>query len=504
MRTRFNHLFDQLYLRLAAVLLLLFALLGVLFVLALRAFDAQYQEEILQRSNRDLAMYVARQHRAIGPEVLDASSIAMLFPYVMTVNPIVEAYVLDRQGRILAASGANAASPTPAELAPVDLAPVRAFLSRSRSMPIRGTNPRAPGSDAVFSASPIGDERNPVGYVYVVLGRSEPAIAAMTSSRGYVGPLLAVVVASALLFVLVTALLLFRGMTGRLQRLTGEVEAFRAGGFVSPPQLPVDEPRRDEIERLTRVFREMGDKIVQQLDQLRAADLSRRTAVLNASHDLRTPLAALQGYLQTLLWRGNSLTDEQKRTYLEIANRHSERLSRLVDQMFELAKLDAPETAPRRETFSVAELASDIGQKYQLHAEQRQVTLAVEVEPRAPALNADIAMVERLIENLVENALRFTPAGGRVTVGASATAAGLQLTVSDTGCGIAADELPRVFDRFYSVARAGAERSSGLGLAIVKRIVELHGAYIHAESQPGQGSRFSVLFPAASAIAQPG
>jgi signal transduction histidine kinase len=171
--------------------------------------------------------------------------------------------------------------------------------------------------------------------------------------------------------------------------------------------------------------------------------------------------------------------------------------------MFELARLDAPETAPRREAFSVVELASDIGQKYQLHAEQRQVTLAVDIEPRAPALNADIAMVERLIENLVENALRFTPAGGRVTVGASTSADGLQLSVSDTGCGIAADELPHVFDRFYSVARAGTERSSGLGLAIVKRIVELHGAHIHAESQPGQGSRFSVLFPA-SAIARPG
>lgn len=486
-----GRLFDQLYVRLAAVLLVLFALLGLLFVFALRTFEAQYQEEILQRSNRDLAMYIARQHRAISPNVLDAASIAELFPYVMMANPIVQAYVLDPRGRVLAVSDPS----RPTSLPPVDLAPVRAFLARSRSMPIRGTDPRAPGSDAVFSAAVIGDEKNPLGYVYVVLGRSDPAIAAMTSSRGYVLPLVAVVVAAALLFMLVAALLLFRGMTGRLQRLTREVEAFRAGGFATPPPLPPPQPRRDEIERLARVFGEMGGKIVQQLAQLRAADLARRTAVLNASHDLRTPLAALQGYLQTLLLRGDSLSEEQQRTYLAIANRHGERLSRLVDQMFELAKLEAPETAPRREAFSVAELASDIVQKYQLHAERRGVTLAAEVDPHAPALHADIAMVERLIENLVDNALRFTPAGGRVTVSASATAGGLQVCVRDTGGGIAPADLPHVFDRFYSVANGGGERSSGLGLAIVKRIVELHGARIDAESAPGQGALFSVLFP---------
>jgi len=142
-----------------------------------------------------------------------------------------------------------------------------------------------------------------MGYVYVVLGQSDSVHKAMASSRGYVVPLILGALVASLLFALLAALVLFRLLTARLRRLTSAVEAFRANGFTAPPQLPPAPRAQDEIARLATVFGEIGDRMVAQLKQLRSIDEGRRTAVLNASHDLRTPLAALRGYLQTLLMK---------------------------------------------------------------------------------------------------------------------------------------------------------------------------------------------------------
>jgi signal transduction histidine kinase len=488
-------LFDQLYVRLALALVALFALLGVAFALILTNFESMYQEEMTQRANADLAQTLAREHRTIGGEVLDTRAFTDVLSYVKRINPAVDVYLLDAQGKVLAQSDPQGALPQPQ----VELAPLRTFIARSSSMPLHGIDPRHPNHSSIFSAAPIGDAGKPMGYVYVVLGQADVVNEAMASSRGYVVPLILGALVASLLFALVAALVLFRVLTGRLRRLTAAVEAFRANGFTAPPMLPPAPRAQDEIARLAIVFGEIGDRMVAQLKQLRSVDEGRRTAVLNASHDLRTPLAALRGYLQTLQMKRDVLPEAQQRHYLEVANRHAERLARLVEQMFELAKLDAPETEPKREIFSLAELVSDIGQKYRLSAESRGVALEVVTDPSAPMVLADIAMVERLVENLVENALKFTPAGGSVILKVLAFVDGAVLTVADTGCGIAADDLPHVFERFYRAAAPGRDGSAGLGLAIVKRVADLHDAALSIRSAVGAGTTIEARFPLAAA-----
>jgi signal transduction histidine kinase len=479
-------LFDQLYVRLALALVALFALLGVAFALILGNFESMYREELMQRANAQLAQTLAREHHTISG-VLDAHAFTDVLSYVKRINPSVDVYLLDAQGNVQAHSDPQGALAQPR----VDLTPVRGFLAKVPTMPLHGTDPRDATRSTIFSAASIGSADDPMGYVYVVLGQSAQA---MASSRGYVLPLILGALVASLLFALLAALVLFRVLTARLRRLTAAVEAFRANGFSAPPMLPPAPRAQDEIARLAAVFGEIGDRMVAQLKKLRSIDEGRRTAVLNASHDLRTPLAALRGYLQTLLMKGDSLADSQQRHYLEVANRHAERLARLVEQMFELAKLDAPETEPKREAFSLAELVNDIGQKYRLSAESRGVTLEVVTDPSSPTVQADIAMVERLVENLVENALKFTPAGGSVTLKVLGVAGGAVLTVADTGCGIAAEDLPHVFERFYRAAAPGRDGSAGLGLAIVKRVAELHEVELGIESELGKGTVIEARF----------
>jgi len=270
------------------------------------------------------------------------------------------------------------------------------------------------------------------------------------------------------------------------------MDTFKRSDFSAEVRLP--EHRvigGDEVDRLTQTFEEMSERITLQVSKLKEIDLLRRELIANVSHDLRTPLASLQGYLDTLLLKEGQLTPEEQRRFLETASRHSERLGKLVGELFELAKLDAQVTPIRVEPFSMAELVQDVVMKFQLRAEQAGVTLKAEVTPDLPLVSGDIALMERVLENLLDNAIRYTPAGGRVTVSIVRQNGKLSVRVSDTGKGIAEENLPYIFDRFYrgdtSADRAGG---AGLGLAIAKRILELHGSSLSAESRVNVGTTF--------------
>ncbi|MGH6611064.1 MAG: sensor histidine kinase, partial [Burkholderiaceae bacterium] len=466
----FDRIRTQLHWRLSLVLMTLFVLLALLAALILRQFMHTYEQEVAQRLNRDVAMYIADQQILSSPAAIDPAALADLFRYVMIVNPSLEVYLLDDEGQVRGYDSGRG----PLQRKQVPLEPVRSFLHGDQPLPIRGADPRS-SDNVVFSAAPVGDPSRPEGYVYAVLGGAAQRLAAGDQqSFGLSAALLSFVIAA--VFLAVTGALLFRSLTGRLRDLAQRVDQFEAGRYVPPSGGAPS--GNDELARLAQAFDAMAAKIAAQFAQIESTDLNRREAVLNASHDLRTPLAALQGYLQTLQIKADSLSADQRASYLAIAQRHAARMGVLIEQMFALAKLDAPETAPKAESFSLAELAGDIVQKYRLRAAEQNIMLTAAVDSTAPPMWADISMIERLIENLVDNALKFTPSGGAVRVEVRADDQAIELAVADTGSGIANDDLPHIFKRFERgsvVARGDSVLAgSGLGLAIVRRIVELH------------------------------
>jgi signal transduction histidine kinase len=245
----------------------------------------------------------------------------------------------------------------------------------------------------------------------------------------------------------------------------------------------------------------MAQRMVDQLRDLRHNDVLRRELVANVSHDLKTPLASLQGYVDTLLLKDASLSAAERRHYLVIASRSGERLAKLIGDLIELAKLDAREVKLAREAFPVAELMQDVAQKFQLKAEQKQLRLEVELPPGPPHVCADIALIERVLENLLGNAITHTGAGGSVTLKLHAGTQQALIEVIDTGCGIPEEEIPRIFDRFYRVnddQRVRGEHA-GLGLAITRGILDLHDTRIDVASEPGVGTSFRFGLPIAPA-----
>ena len=229
----------------------------------------------------------------------------------------------------------------------------------------------------------------------------------------------------------------------------------------------------------------------------------RRTLVANLSHDLRTPLTSLQAHLDTLATKDSELAPAERRGYLANASRQTRRLTHLVAQLLDLAKLDGGHIELHAEPFQPAELVQDIAQKFRLTATAREVLIRTDYSAPLPLVIGDVGLIERVLDNLIDNAIQHTPPGGVVTlrarVGKPDT---VLLEVQDSGPGIPGEQQGRIFERFYrgDQSRAGGTGSSGLGLAIVKGILDLHRVAITVDSFPGSGTRFGFELPTASLI----
>ena len=292
-------------------------------------------------------------------------------------------------------------------------------------------------------------------------------------------------------------LLVFGLLTRRLKKLSGEMRRVSESGFDLEPEFDTLRPDGDEIDQLSQSFVDMSARIQEQLLQLKENDRLRRELVSNISHDLRTPLSAMQGFLETLIIKGDTLPKEEWDRYLKTARRHTLRLNELIGDLFELSTLDSASVAPNLEAFSVAELLQDVSQEFQLEAEDKQINLSIEPDTENAFTVGDIGLIQRVLENLVRNAIRFTPQGGEITLSISGHPESVAVAVSDTGCGIPDQDIPRIFDRFYRSENGVEARSgsSGLGLAIVKRILDLHDSRITVVSKIDAGTRFEFELP---------
>ena len=305
-------------------------------------------------------------------------------------------------------------------------------------------------------------------------------------------------------FSVIAGLLVFAFLTRRLRTLAVTVDRFRESGFTESVCLTSANSSGDDIDRLGAAIHDMSQRIAEQFTLLAQAEVKRRELLANVSHDLRTPLASIQGYLELLLLKHGTLPAEEERSYLEVAAKHSERLGRLIRDLFQLTKLEVHELQPQLESFPITELIQDVVQKFQLAADKRGLRLSSHLTGDHLQVNGDIGMIESVLENLVENAMRHTPAGGEIRVEVTPLdKARLAVRVVDTGRGIPDDELASIFDRYYRVNRGDASDlgGTGLGLAITRHIIHLHRGKIRAESVVGEGTTFTFELPLAAETA---
>ncbi len=437
-------------------------------------------------------------------------------------EPDTQIYLLDSAGTILASSSEKE-FPKGFKVA---IGPVLQ-ASGPKPMPyVLGDDPQRMATATVVAAralrrAVIRSTPGADGYLYVVChkaalpqGRLEVLQSAF--ARPTMVSILAVVALSTLLAAWVIA-----AVTRPLQRLSKTVAAVTRYGLEDTSTAPGAAPpgtfglvvsaSKDEFGQLSNGIRTMLTTLQTQWNMLRRLDHFRREGISNLSHDLRSPLTATTACLETLdtRWVGDGERADDRKL-LEIALRNTRNAARLVQSLGDLAQLDEPQFQLNTEVLDVSELLDDVALRFA----ERAASQGVRIEARAPGLDeqtaqtymaplaaVDVELLERALANLVDNALKFSPAGALITLEAVLVGAEVLVSVNDTGPGIAAADIPHLFDRFYqsrhSVAPATGEGGKGLGLAIVKRIVELHGGQVQVHSMVGVGTQVVVHLPAA-------
>jgi signal transduction histidine kinase len=297
--------------------------------------------------------------------------------------------------------------------------------------------------------------------------------------------LIAGVLASAI--ALFVARWLARGMTQPLRDMAKAARRMEGGDYGQR----VVTSSRDEVGQLAVAFNRMSS-------ELESLERVRRDLVANVSHELKTPISALRAHLENLL----DGVERAEPATLQVMLAQSERLGRLVDQLLELSRLESGDLPLRREEIRLRPLVARVLSEIAVTRARDDLELAQDVPEDLPAIYADAERVHQVLFNLLDNAVRFTPSGGTVRVTASRHNGSVDVTVADTGPGIAPEHLPRLFDRFYRIdtARSREDGGTGIGLAIARSVVEAHGGRIWAESEPGKGSTFTFELPVAMTI----
>ncbi|WP_153799863.1 sensor histidine kinase [Foetidibacter luteolus] len=482
---------NLLFWKITAVFSGLLIVLGIVFVLIASKFSNTYYTAAHQELFGDIASHLATYTQPFKNGKPDTSVTHDIIHSTMVANPSVEVYLLDTAGNILD----YVVPDTTVQMHRVDISKVKLWLSTDDMSRPMGDNPKQPGELSIFSVAPVYERQQLTGYVYAVLAsEKQQEILRALDSHLFV-KLSSYMFFAALLVAFIVGIVTFFLITDSICHIAGVVTRFKEGDHAAR----IEGFGKGNLGVLTSTFNEMADVIVDNIEKISATDKFRQELIANISHDLRTPLSIMQGYIETLMMKKENLTREERDRYLSVVFDSNKKLSLLVEQLFQYAKLEANLIIPQKEVFLLEELASDIIAAYQLKAQEKNIRLSIEKPSGLSPVFADIALTERVLQNLLDNAFKFTPGGGAITIQLSAMPGGVKVEIADTGIGIPAEEQSFVFERYKQLDReASPKKGMGIGLAIVKKILELHHAHISVTSEMGKGTSFWFELPIAS------
>ncbi len=483
-------LFNKFYIQVSAIFLLVLMFFAVITLYISVRSATKYSIEVNQRLNRELASNMIDVIQPLMKNgIISEEGMADIMHSMMVINPIVEVYVLDPQGKILK----YVAPDKVVKLEKVDLQPINEFLDDPEHGIIYADDPRNPGEYKTFSAVRVMENGQLTGYIYIVLASQEYVSASQAVLGSYILGLSIRTIIIILIISALVGLMAIWFITRKLNPVFKGITEFRNGNLTA--RIPVHGD--NEIEKIGVVFNQMADTIEHNIEELKGVDNLRRELISNVSHDLRTPVASIQGYAETLMLKKNDLTSDEQTKYLEIIYKSCGRLKKQVEELFELSKLQSNQIRPHTEPFSISELVHDIANKYRFLSQKKGVSINTVIDKNVPLVKADISMINRVLQNLIDNAMKFCDEGDTINIEIDPKKdEWVEVRVADSGKGIKQEELPHLFQRYYK--GRDDNQSTGLGLAIVKKIIDLHNSQINVFSQLGKGTTFVFDLPVAN------
>lgn len=487
---------NLLFWKIAGVFTALLIVLGVVFVLIGSALSKSYYTTAHQQLYSDLAHHLATFTQPFKNGKPDTTVTHDIIHSTMVANPSVEVYLLDTAGNIVD----YVVPDMTVQVRRVDMDIVRQWLNTEDGEYPVGDNPKQPKERSIFSAAAVYENNHLVGYVYAVLSSQKQKEILSAVNNHLYARLSAYIFFAALMTAFIVGVVTFYLITDSICTIAAIVKRFKDGDYSAR----IEGYASGNLGMLTSTFNEMADVIVDNIGKITATDRFRQELIANISHDLRTPLSIMQGYVETLMMKKDTLSETEKEKYLTVVHDGTRKLSGLVEQLFQYAQLEANVITPQKEPFRLDELASDILMAYQLKAAERSINLRLEAPNNLNPVFADVALTERVFQNLLDNAIKFTPDGGNITIRLSRFPTGIKVQVADTGIGISPEDQSYIFERYKQISKIQTSRKGmGIGLAIVKKILELHQCAIEVTSEPGKGTAFRFVLPIAEKSVPP-
>jgi len=481
--------FGSLYWRISIAFFLTLVFVGCAYIYITIHYSDRYVQQVNQRLNRNIAKDIAASTVPLKDTGMDKKAIEDMIHSVMVINPSLEVYLLDTTGNILAFYAPEKKIVRKS----LNLQPIQQFIKTGGVEYIKGDDPRHSSGQKIFSAAPVVSNGMKTGYIYTVLASEQYDAVSGALSNNYLWQVGLRAIAITFFTTLVIGLLIIWIITRNYRRLVEVMEKFRQGDLTARVKLQ----STGEIKQIGDIFNDMADVLTQNIEKLKAVENLRRELIANVSHDLRTPISIIHGYIETLQIKGDSLSPQERTNYLNIIVESTEKLQKLVSELFELSKLEANQVQPKKEVFSISELVNDIATNYDIISKEKNITIKAELVQDLPPVLADISLIERVMQNLLDNAVKFTPKGGSILIKTNQSGQYVSVSISDTGVGVPETDQSKIFDRYYRVNDfVEIKNSAGLGLAIVKKILDLHQTSLHLQSYENAGSSFSFQLPA--------
>jgi signal transduction histidine kinase len=453
--------------RIGLLIFIIITVLSILFVIVTYTATTEYYQASTQLLNKDVAGHIAKFSSPFEGDSVNRRKADSVFYQAMIISPNVEVYFLDNRGKVISYHSADSLI----KLRQVPLDHIREYLSDPNQV-IRSVDPKDPETPKIFSASRVVHEGRQIGYIYVILVSKEYRNVAELVFRSRIGGLAVKI----LILITLTTLIFSLLYTSRLQRRFNGVirvlDKFSSGNL----DTRFDSKQKDEFSPISEAFNKMADMLSKTFRQLKMLESERKNFLANISHDLRTPLAVARGYTETLLIERKDDFSTQE-AYLDLVHIKIQQVEKLVLQLFELSKMESVHFTPIKQPFIFSEVLQEILNGGFLQAKNKRISIHCVHCENTAMIQADISMLERLVQNLLENALKYTPEKGSITVTLSSEKDFLIMRMENTGENLTSSLLTWLNGAEDELNIRPAH--TGLGLAIVKRIIQLHQFYFH-------------------------
>lgn len=469
--------------------ILVFALISglcLLFMVITYLSTKNFHEASTQLLNKDVAAHIAEFTSPYTNDGINKRKADSVFQDAMVISPSAEVYFLDTTGKVIAYHPNE--NKVKLELLP--LIDIKKLIDAKGEKYIKGPDPRDPENPKIFSAAEVKRKTKSLGYIYVILGSNKNVTNMLYSS--FFGSLLIKVFCAILIISIIFSLLYLRQIRRSFNRMIAVLERFQNGDL----QARFDVKQNDELAPVTQAFNKMADLLVYNIDRLTKSEKERKDFIANISHDLRTPLSIARGYTETLLMKNEKqVTPGQQEEFLQLVHKKLRQVEHMVKQLFDLSKMESAEFVPKKEPFIFSEIVQEIIHASSANAAEKNIHIDCSNCESTSWIFADVGMMERVIQNLLINAIKYTPENGSIKVSVVKEDFELTFKIENSGEILNPQLLEWINTSDETNPAHNRPAKSGIGLVIVKKILHLHQYSFKAEAIAGTGNRFTIVMP---------